>query len=150
MSTGVGSNRHQGQKVTIHLTPCEFEIMEVLWQLGSATVRDVYTALQPTRGLAYTTVMTVMEKLHRKGALEQQRHGRAYRYTVRISQAEALHQRIEHLIKHYFQGSAEKFLEYLRQEFDQSVAATRPPQVTPAAEAGAAEPPDADMDTALL
>src|SRR3990172_7362801 len=77
MSTAAGSNNRAGHEASFQLTPCEFEIMEVLWQTGSGTVRQVHTALKPTRNLAYTTIMTVMDKLHRKGALAQRRQGRA-------------------------------------------------------------------------
>ncbi len=59
----------------------EAVIMDRLWQRGSpALVRDVVEELQPDRVLAYTTVMTVMENLHRKGWLRRERDGRAWRY----------------------------------------------------------------------
>jgi predicted transcriptional regulator len=59
----------------------EAVIMDRLWQRGSpALVRDVVEDLGPDRVLAYTTVMTVMENLHRKGWLRRERDGRAWRY----------------------------------------------------------------------
>jgi predicted transcriptional regulator len=59
----------------------EAVIMDRLWQRGSpALVRDVVEDLQPDRALAYTTVMTVMENLCRKGWLRRERDGRAWRY----------------------------------------------------------------------
>ena len=59
----------------------EAVIMDRLWQRGSpALVRDVVEDLQRDRVLAYTTVMTVMENLHRKGWLRRERDGRAWRY----------------------------------------------------------------------
>ena len=57
----------------------EADIMAVLWDNAQLiTVRDVLTALQ--RPAAYTTVMTVMDNLHRKGLLTRERRGRAYHY----------------------------------------------------------------------
>ena len=59
----------------------EAVIMDRLWQRGSpALVRDVVEDLQRDRTVAYTTVMTVMENLHRKGWLRRERDGRAWRY----------------------------------------------------------------------
>ncbi|WP_238006398.1 BlaI/MecI/CopY family transcriptional regulator [Dactylosporangium sp. AC04546] len=64
----------------------EAAIMQQMW--GSAepvTVRDVHTALTVERPLAYTTVLTVMDKLFRKGWLQRERDGKAHRYAVVIS-----------------------------------------------------------------
>jgi predicted transcriptional regulator len=59
----------------------EAVIMDRLWEWGRpALVREVVNDLRDERGLAYTTVMTVMENLHRKGWLRRERHGRAWRY----------------------------------------------------------------------
>jgi predicted transcriptional regulator len=59
----------------------EAEIMDRLWGWGGpALVREVVEDLRKDRPLAYTTVMTVMENLHRKGWLRRQRDGRAWRY----------------------------------------------------------------------
>src|SRR6202034_1438776 len=59
----------------------EAVIMDRLWEWGRPVlVRDVVDALQDDRAPAYTTVMTVMENLHRKGWLRRERGGRAWRY----------------------------------------------------------------------
>jgi predicted transcriptional regulator len=59
----------------------ETVIMELLWDAEQPLlVRDVLAQLAPTRPLAYTTVMTVMDNLHRKGWLRRTRDGRAWRY----------------------------------------------------------------------
>jgi predicted transcriptional regulator len=59
----------------------EAVIMERLWELGRPVlVREMVDALRPERALAYTTVMTVMDNLHRKGWLRRERDGRAWRY----------------------------------------------------------------------
>ena len=60
----------------------EATIMVRLWELDrSASVREVVDGLRPDRPPAYTTVMTVMENLYRKGWLQRERDGRAWRYT---------------------------------------------------------------------
>jgi predicted transcriptional regulator len=59
----------------------EATIMDVLWQWAEpATVREVLRAISTERELAYTTVMTVMDNLHRKGFLRRELDGRAFRY----------------------------------------------------------------------
>jgi predicted transcriptional regulator len=59
----------------------EAVIMDRLWERGRpALVREMVDDLRPGRPLAYTTVMTVMENLHRKGWLRRQKDGRAWRY----------------------------------------------------------------------
>ncbi|SDY80805.1 Predicted transcriptional regulator [Modestobacter sp. DSM 44400] len=67
----------------------EATVMQVLWQRGApATVREVLEELAASRSLAYTTVMTVMDNLHRKGALSRQMEGRAWRYSPIRTRAE--------------------------------------------------------------
>jgi predicted transcriptional regulator len=64
----------------------EAAIMELLWDAdASRLVRDVVSELQPERPLAYTTVMTVMDNLHRKGWLTRKRDGRAWRYSAALT-----------------------------------------------------------------
>src|ERR1700758_3358278 len=61
----------------------EAVIMDRLWDWGRpALVRAVVDALHDDRALAYTTVMTVMENLYRKGWLRRERDGRAWRYAA--------------------------------------------------------------------
>lgn len=58
----------------------EAEIMECMWELGPASVKDVHRCLQDRREIAYTTVMTVMSRLAGKGLLSSRPEGRAYIY----------------------------------------------------------------------
>lgn len=66
-------------------------MLDVLWaaDVGTQfTVREVHEALAGTRDVAYTTVMTVMDRLARKGLVEQLRVGRAYRYVASAGRGE--------------------------------------------------------------
>jgi predicted transcriptional regulator len=58
----------------------EAEIMECVWDLGSASVKDIHRCLLERREIAYTTVMTVMSRLAAKGYLVSKPRGRAYVY----------------------------------------------------------------------
>jgi predicted transcriptional regulator len=74
-----------------HLGDLERAIMEVLWAAARGelmTVREVHESLAPGREVAYTTVMTVLDRLARKDLVTQVREGRAYRYWPRATRAE--------------------------------------------------------------
>ncbi len=64
----------------------EAEVMEVVWRQGSCSVADV--SVQLKRPLAYTTVMTTLDRLFKKGVLDRRKSDRAFIYTARISQRE--------------------------------------------------------------
>lgn len=67
----------------------ESKIMHVLWHGETpATVREVHHRMGKDRSLAYTTVMTVMERLWRKGLLTRKQRGRAFEYAPKISEAQ--------------------------------------------------------------
>ncbi len=67
------------------LGPLEQDVMEVVWDLGDATVRDVHERLARRRKIAYTTVMTTMTRLATKGLLERDTEGLAHRYRPAVS-----------------------------------------------------------------
>lgn len=59
--------------------------MDLVWDLGEASVRDIYLRLLKKRAIAYTTVMTIMGNLAEKGALKRRQQGRAYIYAPTVS-----------------------------------------------------------------
>lgn len=64
----------------------EAAVMNLVWTRDApVTVREILTDLHPVRPLAYTTVMTVFDNLHRKGWLRRELAGRAYRYTATVT-----------------------------------------------------------------
>ena len=65
------------------LPELELACMRLLWQAGDQTVHEVRDALRPSRPLAYTTVMTTVDRLYKKGLLDRVAEGRAFRYTPR-------------------------------------------------------------------
>jgi predicted transcriptional regulator len=67
----------------------EAVIMDRVWGRGQpVTVRDLFDELSAERAIAYTTVMSTMDNLHRKGWLGRVREGKAYRYTATASREE--------------------------------------------------------------
>jgi predicted transcriptional regulator len=67
------------------LGPLEQDVMDVVWRLGDATVRDVHDQLAASRKIAYTTVMTTMTRLAAKGLLRRDTAGLAHRYRPMVS-----------------------------------------------------------------
>jgi predicted transcriptional regulator len=77
-------------KVDKFLGPLEAEIMEHLWRVGGATVREVVAHLETTRPVAYNTILTVMTRLAEKGLLARDAEGKTYRYRAAQSRADFL------------------------------------------------------------
>ncbi len=81
------------------LGPLETEVMEVVWLSDQAvTTRDVHERLQRRRPVAYTTVMTVMGNLTRKGLLERRPEGRAYLYRALVTQQRFTHSHVAEVV----------------------------------------------------
>jgi predicted transcriptional regulator len=95
------------------LTPQELEIMKVVWQKGQATVRDVYETLLERRKIAYTTVMTMMRVLEKKGYVKTRREGRAYLYRPAHPQRQVVRSMVREFVDRVFNGSAQPLLVHL-------------------------------------
>jgi predicted transcriptional regulator len=91
----------------LDLAPLELECMNALWPLGQATVRDIQQALAATRPRAYTTIMTILDRLAQKGAVVRQKAGRAWLYRPAFSAEEARSRAIAQIVDGFFEGSAE-------------------------------------------
>ena len=97
------------------LTDQELEIMKVVWERGSATVRDVYEELLKQRKIAYTTVMTMMGILEQKGRLKKTSSDRAYLYTPAQPRSEVVGKMVHDFVTRVFDGSAKPLLVHLAQ-----------------------------------
>ena len=95
------------------LTPQELEIMKVVWRKGPATVRDVYEDLLGHRRIAYTSVMTMMNVLERKGHLRKSQEERAYVYEPTSPQKRVLSSMVGEFVDRVFNGSASPLLQHL-------------------------------------
>ena len=87
------------------LTPLELQLMQVLWKLGPATVSAVQEELE--QELAYTTVQTMLNILHRKRKVKRRLSGRAYEYIATVTEANASRHAVRDLVNRMFGGSAE-------------------------------------------
>jgi predicted transcriptional regulator len=87
------------------LTKLELQIMQVIWKLGSGNVTAVQQGLQ--QELAYTTVQTMLNILHRKGKLRRSLEGRAFVYSAALTQTRASGHALRELVDRMFAGSSE-------------------------------------------
>ena len=97
------------QNAAQQLTPLELEIMNVLWETGPANVKTVQAHMQG-RDLAYTTVQTMLNILHRKGKVKRQLKDRAYVYRPVLSRQKAVTQAVGDMIDRFFGGSADSLV----------------------------------------
>jgi len=85
------------------LGPLEIQVMAVLWVTSECSVRDVVEKLD--RRLAYTTVMTTLDRLFKKGLLDRRKAERAFVYSARVSNQEWERQRAGDLVAGLLAGS---------------------------------------------
>jgi BlaI family penicillinase repressor len=109
-----GQARGAGPRHSIlDLAPLELECLSVLWPMGEGTVRDIHHALAASRARAYTTVMTIMDRLEQKGIVARRKVGRAFLYQARLSVEEARLKAVEKIVQGFFDGSPEALAAHL-------------------------------------
>ena len=95
------------------LTKQELEIMKIVWNRKSATVRDVYEVLLEQRQIAYTTVMTMMKILEKKKFLKKTQQDRAFVYQPVRPKEQVIRTMVQDFVTRVFDGSAEPLLMHL-------------------------------------
>src|SRR3954468_23238000 len=98
------------RKTSSNLTPAELELMNILWEHGPSTVQMVAARLAETRTLAYTTVQTVLNTLHRKGKVKRVLNSRAFYYEPAVSRQRAAGQALKDMVSTLFGGSPEQLV----------------------------------------
>jgi predicted transcriptional regulator len=95
----------QNNILSIHQEPepqlgeLEAAIMQIVWSQDEVTVRSVWQTLQPTRALAYTTIMTVMSRLAQKGILTTRKQGKTYHYKAAASPQQFVEQQAQRAVQ---------------------------------------------------
>ena len=96
------------------LPPLELEVMKVLWEVGEGTVGQVQIELRRLRPFAYTTVMTLLDRLAKKGAVTRHKQGRGYVYAPVMNREAALNMALQRILRDFFAGSPTQLIKYLR------------------------------------
>jgi BlaI family penicillinase repressor len=136
-----GQSRATGPRHSIlDLAPLELECLSLLWPLGEGTVRDIHRALAASRPRAYTTVLTIMDRLEQKGIVTRRKVGRAFHYQARLSAEEARLNAVAKIVEGFFDGSPQALAAHLSSqggaapEFLSPAPAAVDAPVTPVAE----------------
>lgn len=96
-----------------HLTPLQLDVMGVLWVRSEATAAEVTEALAGTRGLAPTTVATLLRRLEKRGLVTHRSAGRQFVYRAAVAEARAREAMVDELAERLFEGSAARLVHHL-------------------------------------
>lgn len=91
----------------------QLQIMRVLWEAGECTVSDVHRALEPSRGLAPTTIATMLRKMESKGVVEHRLDGRKFIYRATVSEDAVTRSMVADLAERLFGGSVVALVSHL-------------------------------------
>jgi BlaI family penicillinase repressor len=127
------------------LPPLELLCLKALWSLNEGNVKDVQQIVAQSRPLAYTTIMTVLDRLVRKGKITRRKVGRAFVYYPQASRDSMRRAAIRELLEGFFDGSAEQLVMFLREAPLPIVAIPLGPPVS-----GLPAEVDGRIDTVLL
>ena len=97
-------------------TPAELAVLQIIWEHGQCTVREVMNLLRPKRPRAYTSVMSLMNVMAEKGLLNQKPKGRAFVYSAKISRDKTQSSMVSDLLNRAFDGSASALVAHLLQQ----------------------------------
>jgi predicted transcriptional regulator len=97
----------------LDLAPFELDCMNALWPLGEASVKQVQESLMARRPRAYTTIMTILDRLEQKGIVTRRKVGRAYLYRPSLQVSEAQQSAVQQLVAGFFGGSREALAAHL-------------------------------------
>ena len=123
--------------------PLELLCLKALWSLEQGKVKDVQQVVAQSRPLAYTTIMTVLDRLVRKGKLTRRKVGRAFLYSPQTPRDVMRRAAIRELVEGYFDGSEDQLVEFVRGSRQAAAAVAGGASVAPVEE-------DDRIDTVLL
>ena len=93
-------------------------IMAVLWARGEATTADVHEALRAERGLALTTIATMLRKMEDKGVVQHRAEGRQFVYRPTVTEDEVRQSMVGELVERLFDGDAKALVAHLVSEHE--------------------------------
>ncbi len=94
-------------------TELQIDLLSVLWERGEASTADVCDALAPSRGLALSTVATLLSRLEKRGAVQHRREGRQYVYRATVSRQDVRRSMVSDLTRALFGGDAVALVRHL-------------------------------------
>src|SRR5437764_8023350 len=101
-----------------HLGDLQLAIMRVLWSRDEATVAEDHETLEPERGLALTTIATMLTKMEKKGVVEHRAEGRRFIYQPLVSEDQVRHSMVADLTSQLFRGDVTALVNHLLSEHE--------------------------------
>jgi BlaI family transcriptional regulator, penicillinase repressor len=95
------------------LTELQLAILQVLWDRGEATTQQIHHVLEADRGLALTTVATLLSRLEKRGALSHRKEGRQYVYRPLVTRCEVRRSKVRELTENLFDGDSAALIHHL-------------------------------------
>ena len=95
--------------------PLEMICMNALWEIGEGNVEDVRRVVSQSRPLAYTTVLTLLDRLARRGAVSRRKEGRGFRYQPVVERNKLRRIALQQFLEYHFEGSAAKLKVFLEE-----------------------------------
>lgn len=105
-------------EASYHLGDLQLAIMRVLWACGESTVADVHEALEPERGLALTTIATMLVKMEKKGVVDHRAEGRRFIYRPLVSEDKVRRSMVADLTTQLFRGDVAALVNHLLSEHE--------------------------------
>jgi predicted transcriptional regulator len=96
--------------------PLELLCLNALWSIGQGKVKDVRELVAPSRALAYTTVMTILDRLARRGVVTRSKEGRAFVYAPSVSRDAMRRLALKEFLDSYFESSQDQLVRFLQAE----------------------------------
>ncbi|WP_028298526.1 BlaI/MecI/CopY family transcriptional regulator [Olivibacter sitiensis] len=91
-------------------TESELEILQILWEKGACSVREVNEILNQTRESGYTTTLKIMQIMHEKGLVDRDSSARTHIYQAKVSQETTQKHMLDKMIDNVFNGSAARLV----------------------------------------
>ena len=103
--------------------PLEMMCLNALWEIREGNVEEVRKFVSQARPLAYTTVLTLLDRLARRGAVSRRKEGRGFRYQATVERDKLRRLALRHFLEYHFEGSEAKLKIFLEQPVEEPVVA---------------------------
>ena len=116
--------------------PLEMMCLNALWQISEGNVEEVRKVVAQSRPLAYTTVLTLLDRLARRGAVSRRKEGRGFRYQPTVERDRLRRLALKQFLEYHFEGQVMKLKMFLDQPQPEETAPEPSAEIAPELEAG--------------
>ncbi|HKD04993.1 MAG TPA: BlaI/MecI/CopY family transcriptional regulator [Bryobacteraceae bacterium] len=102
--------------------PLEMVCLNALWEIGEGNVEDVRRVVAQNRPLAYTTVLTLLDRLTRRSAVARRKEGRGFRYQPTVERDKLRRMALRQFLDYHFEGSVAQLKVFLEAPVDENIA----------------------------